>query len=118
MSRPYPMGVGLETDMETGEPMALAQFHEEARRDERRAQALERHQQLLQDLAGQGGAVLQVVASRLAQRINSLIAADPEAAAYLALLDGVEQSLTAGERLAQEALERLVQKKDLTSALS
>ena len=103
-SRPYPMGVGLDVDIESGEPLAVQQLAQHARREELRARAQERHQRLLDDLSGQGGEVLREVAARLAQRINMLISQDPEASAFFSLLSQVEQRCTAGERIAQDLL--------------
>ena len=112
--RPYPMGIGLETDIESGQPLEVEQLHRRARQEALRAQAEDRHQRLLSDLSGQGGAILQDVAARLAARINTLVAADPEAHILMQILEGAEQKLLVGERLAQDALEKVFAREGLT----
>jgi hypothetical protein len=109
------MGPGLETDMVTGEPFAMAQLDRDARQQERLAQREFRHQKLLEDLSGQGGEVLRAMAARLASRINELIAGDPEARVLKEMLEGFEVQLLAGERIAQEALRPLFPREDLTT---
>ncbi len=111
------MGVGLETDMETGRPLEMEALSRDARRDELRAQELERHQRLLSDLSGQGGEILKDIAERLASRIEELIARDAEASLLMRLLDGVEQKLIVGERMAQDALAKVFSREGLTSPL-
>lgn len=115
MPRPYPMGAGLETDMETGEPLEVGMLHRHARQEELRAQAEERHQRLLNDLGGKGGTVLREVAAQLAKRITHLIAADPEASTLMGLLEGMEQKVFAGEKIAQDALQKVFMAGGLTA---
>lgn len=98
------MGVGLDVDIESGEPLAVQQIAQQAHREEMRARAQERHQRLLDDLSGQGGEVLREVAARLAQRIDALIVQDPEAYALYSLLAQVEQRCTAGQRIMEDLL--------------
>ena len=106
--RPYPMGVGLDTDIETGEPLQVLQIDREARRQEQRAQVIERHERLLMDLAGPGGEMVKVIAARLADRIQELIQKDDEARTLANLLGGVEQQLVVGQRVVQEQLEKII----------
>ena len=113
-SRPYPMGIGLETDIESGQPLEVEQLHRRARQEALRAQAEERHQRLLSDLSGQGGEILKTVAARLARRINELVDKDPEASVLMRLLNDTEQQLSVGERLAQDALEKVFAREGLT----
>jgi hypothetical protein len=108
------MGIGLETDIESGQPLEVEQLHRRARQEALRAQTAERHQRLLNDLSGQGGAILQDVAARLAARINELVKTDPEAHTLMQILEGAEQQLLVGERLAQDALEKVFAREGLT----
>lgn len=102
-----PLGIGLDVDMETGEPVEVERLARDAKREEARAKLLERHQRLHADLAGNGGEVCRVVAERLADRINQLIAGDPVASELLTLLSQVGSTLTYGERIAQHHLDPL-----------
>ena len=111
--RPYPMGVGLDTDIETGEPLQVLQLDREAKRQEQRAQAIERHDRLVMDLAGPGGEMAKVIATRLAARIEELIQKDDEARTLANLLSSVEQQLLIGQRMAQEQLDKIISREGL-----
>jgi hypothetical protein len=104
-----PMGIGLEVDMETGEPVVLEQLARHAQREEAKARRQERQQRLLDDLSGQGGEVCKLAAEQLAQRIDELVAADPAAGALLALLQRVSGIGAVGLRIAQDRLTEATQ---------
>jgi hypothetical protein len=108
------MGNGLETDMQTGDPLLPRELLKESREQERRLRTMERHAALVNDLAGGGGPILRLVASRLAARIDVLIAADTEATTLLTILRSTQQVLAVGERLAADDLQQIFQREGLT----
>ena len=103
-SRPMPMGLGLDVDIETGMPVDIQQLARESQREQRRHEQQSQYLRLIDDLSGQGGEVMREVAARLATRIQQLIAEDSEARTLANLLTGVTTRLTAGERIVQDML--------------
>lgn len=99
-----PMGPGLETDIDTGEPLAVVLDDREATRQAQQLKRLDRHYALLADLTGNGGPVLQKIAQKLIERIDLLVEADPEAQTLRALLRDLQADLQIGERLVREEL--------------
>ena len=101
-SRPMPMGLGLDVDIETGEPVDIQQLTRQSQREQRRQEQRSQYLRLIDDLTGQGGEVIRAVAARLASRVHELIVADPEARALANLLEGVTTRLAAAERIVQD----------------
>lgn len=107
-SRPIPMGLGLDVDIESGVPVDVQQLARETQREQRRQEQHSQYLRLLDDLSGQGGEVMREVAARLTTRIEQLIADDPEARTLANLLTGVTTRLTAGERIVQDMLPKAI----------
>jgi hypothetical protein len=122
MPRQPMAGLGMETHMESQTP--LEPFWEETPDDapgsldmeavgrrayeaDRRHREVGKYQRLVDDLAGNGGAVLKHTAMLLAQRIQTLIEADPEAKAYLQVLQQTAGALAIGKRYAERELAAL-----------
>jgi polyribonucleotide nucleotidyltransferase len=94
----YPLGVGIETDIETGEPV------EEKKQTElkkKRVKLMQESQDLINDLRGEGGAVVKEVINLLANRINQLINEDPECQAYKKTLETIKYKINIGEIIAK-----------------
>jgi hypothetical protein len=108
-----PMGAGLETDMETGAPVVPQELTRKSREAERRTRAMDRHIQLVNDLAGPGGTVLRQIAAKLIVRIGTLIAGDAEATAYLTILQETQANLVVGEALVNRELESIFSRENL-----
>ncbi len=105
-----PMGPGMDLDMESGDPAELGAIARHAKAEERRNRRVERHAALVEDLAGHGGVVLTQIAQKLVVRIDTLMAQDPEASAYLSLLRDLTRELQVGERVVQEEMNALLRK--------
>jgi hypothetical protein len=105
-----PMAGGLDIDMETGDPTELGAIARQAQAVERRNRRIERHAALVEDLAGHGGVVVRQLAQKLVARIEHLIKADPEASAYLSVLQELQHDLQVGERIVQDEMETLLRK--------
>ena len=103
-----PMSIGLDTDIETGEPLEVSQIAKQAQQQERRARQLDQYQALLADLAGQGGEIAKMVAEQLAIRVQILINADGEARTLQEILHKIGSKVQAGERLTEETLAKIM----------
>ena len=105
-----PMTGGLETNIDTGDPVQVGAIARQAREEERRNRRLERHLALVEDLAGGGGSVVRAIAQKLVLRIEHLVANDEQAAAYLTLLKDLQQELRVGERIVADEVEDLFER--------
>jgi hypothetical protein len=122
-------GRGMSTRMETQEPVEpfwvdpvdpadaapgappatidMEAVGRRAYRAERLDREATKYQRLVEELSGGGGAVLQHVGLLLAQRIQALVEHDPEAKAYLAVLQQTAGALAVGKRYAEMELAAL-----------
>src|SRR6266545_2338624 len=75
-----------------------------------KCRVMTRHFDLVSDLAGGGGPVVRLIAAKLAARIDHLIAADEQAAAYLALLTDLQAELRVGARVVQDEVQDLFER--------
>jgi len=109
-----PMGnLGAATDIESGEMLREEPFNGPSNQDiEAKMQRVSGdYQDLMMDLAGDGGAVVREVVSLLAQRINKLIEKDPEAKAYARLLVQIGHKINFGEKISNSLIARAFEKK-------
>ena len=101
-----PLGVtGHVVDIETGQPLNL----EKEVQAKRRLRKLSEHSQsLINDLSGNGGALVKEVMRLYVDRINKLIAADEECQAYEKLLSSVKHSVSVGNKIVADRARGLV----------
>src|SRR5262245_58590809 len=103
-----PMAGGLDMDMETGSPAEARTVAAAAQLRDRRNRRLEAHAALVADLVGDGGPVLRLIATKLVQRIETLIAGDTEASSYLSILRELRRDLQVGDRIVQEEMDAIL----------
>ena len=122
-------GLGMETDMGTQAPIEqfwvapdptlpespvlpavdMDAVGRRAYQAEKTHRESSKFQRLLEDVTGGGGPVLQHTALLLATRIQTLIEQDPEANAYLSVLQQTAASLAIGKRYAEAELAAIFQ---------
>lgn len=102
------LGSGMDVDIVTGRP-PLSHTNNTAkdREEKRQVRAINRYQDLVNDLSGNGGETIKQVAGLFADRINQLIKEDPSCLAYQAIFDGVGIKINIGKRIVQEKMERV-----------
>ena len=109
-----PMGnLGAATDIESGailqEEPSTCHLNQDI--EARMQRVAGDYQDLMMDLAGDGGAVVREVVSLLAQRINKLIEKDPEAKAYARLLVQIGHKMNFGEKISNSLIAKAFEKK-------
>jgi hypothetical protein len=101
------IGQGVEVDWETGDPVDQNRpSRQQQRAHHQEMQAFDRAIALRAALGEQEGqAVIMVIRSRLAARIDTLVASDPEAKAYVDILETLGGTLAVGQRAADALTE-------------
>lgn len=87
---------GLDVDIVTGEPVSVIQKKREVKRTER---IISEYQELVNDLSGDGGAILKRIAGLYANRINEIIKTDPACMAYQVIFDDLKIKVNVGKKL-------------------
>lgn len=87
---------GIDVDIETGEPIPVIQKKREIKRAER---IISDYQEIVNDLSGDGGAVLKKIAGLYANRINEIIKTDPACMAYQMIFDDLKIKINVGKKL-------------------
>ncbi|MDO9566672.1 MAG: hypothetical protein Q7J15_08030 [Candidatus Desulfaltia sp.] len=95
---------GADVDIETGEPISIIQKIREVKRAER---IISEYQELVNDLSGDGGAILKTIAGLFANRINEIIRIDPECKAYQVIFDDLKIKINVGKALTKIKLTEL-----------
>ena len=95
---------GLDVDIVTGEPVPVIQKKREVKRAER---IISEYQELVNDLSGNGGAILKNVAGLFANRINEIIKTDPACMAYQMIFDDLKVKVNVGQKLTKIKLTEL-----------
>lgn len=95
---------GLDVDIVTGEPVSVIQKKREVKRAER---IVSEYQELVNDLSGNGGAILKNVAGLFANRINEIIKTDPACVAYQMIFDDLKIKINVGKKLTKTKLNEL-----------
>ena len=98
---------GLDIDIESGRPLKSSVGKKKATEETRQARAVNRYQDLINDLSGNGGEVIKQVAGLLADRINVLIKEDPTCAAYQVIFDTVGIKINVGKRIVKAKREEI-----------
>lgn len=98
------MEVGLDVDIVTGEPIPVIQKKRDVKRAER---IISEYQELVNDLSGDGGAILKNIAGLFANRINEIIKTDPECKAYQTIFDDLKIKINVGKTLTKIKLTEL-----------
>jgi hypothetical protein len=87
---------GVDVDIETGSPIPVMQKLREGKRVER---IISDYQEIINDLSGDGGAVLKKIAGLYANRINEIIKTDPACIAYQMVFDDLKIKINIGKKL-------------------
>ena len=87
---------GIDVDIETGSPIPVIQKIREGKRVER---IISDYQELVNDLCGDGGAILKKIAGLYANRINEIIKTDPACMAYQLIFDDLKIKINVGKKL-------------------
>lgn len=98
------MESGLDVDIVTGEPIPVIQKKREIKRVER---VISEYQEIVNDLSGDGGAILKNIAGLYANKINEIIKTDPECKAYQAIFDDLKIKVNVGKTLTKIKLTEL-----------
>lgn len=95
---------GVNVDIVTGTPISVVQKKREEKRVER---VISDYQALVNDLSGDGGAILKNIAGLYSNRINAIIKDDPECKAYQAIFDDLKIKMNVGKSLTKIKLTEL-----------
>lgn len=98
---------GLDVNIETGRPLKPSVGKMRATEENRQARAVNRYQDLINDLAGNGGEVVKQIAGLFADRINILIKEDPECKAYQTIFDNIGIKINVGKRIVKARREEI-----------
>jgi hypothetical protein len=90
---------GIDIDIVTGQPLKPSIDKLKTTEMNRQARAVNRYQDLINDLSGNGGEVVKQVAGLFADRINALIKEDPACTAYQAIFDNIGIKINIGKRI-------------------
>ena len=102
---------GLDIDIESGQPLKSSVSKMKATEETRQVRAINRYQDLINDLSGNGGEVVKQIAGLLADRINQMIKEDPTCKAYQAIFDNIGIKINVGKRIVKAKREEI---EDLT----
>ena len=100
------MEPGLEVDIVTGLPTEPADALRRKREIQAKKQAkvINRYEDLVNDITGNGGAVIKQVAELFINRINELIREDSACCAYQAIFDNIKMQINAGKKIVEYRL--------------
>ena len=104
---------GLSVDIETGQPLKPSTNKLRVTEENRQVRAINRYQDLINDLSGNGGEVVKQVAGLFVDRINVLIKEDPACMAYQSIFDNIGIKINIGKRIIKakrDEIEELIQK--------
>jgi hypothetical protein len=87
---------GVDVDIETGSPIPVMQ---KIREEKRIGRVISDYQEIVNDLSGDGGAVLKKIAGLYANRINEIIKTDPACMAYQMIFDDLKIKINVGKKL-------------------
>lgn len=87
---------GIDVDIETGSPIPVIQ---KIREEKRIGRVISDYQEIVNDLSGDGGAVLKKIAGLYANRINEIIKTDPACMAYQMIFDDLKIKINVGKKL-------------------
>lgn len=93
------MDQGASVDIESGLPGEAGRVSQKAREEKRVNRMISTYQALVNDLAGDGGAVLKEVATLYINRVDELILNDPECRGYQAIFDKLKVVINVGKTI-------------------
>jgi len=98
-------GIGPSVCPVTGLPEETDELERQRRQKKKIGKIMARRDELLNDLSGNGGAVLKALAARMADRINELVAQDPEANALREIMIQFTHEINYGNKLAESLIQ-------------
>lgn len=103
---------GADVDIEDGTPVETESVavHQEKRKEKTIARYISNYQEIVNDLAGEGGATLRKVAAMYANRINEVVREDPACLAFQAIFDELKIQISVGETLANAKIREIDEK--------
>ena len=100
---------GAEVDIETGKPIdpVSVAVEEKARKDTKIGRYISIYEDIVNDLAGEGGITLKKVAAMYASRIDEIIAKDPECRAFQAIFNDLNVNIKIGRKYANAKINEI-----------
>ena len=92
---------GADVDIEDGTPVDAESVatKKEKKKESREGRLISNYQDIVNDLAGEGGATLRKMAALYANRIDAVIREDPECRAYQAIFEELKVAINIGKSL-------------------
>ena len=100
--------LGYDIDIETLEPLALKEEEKRLRAERRVRKKLEEGQDLINELAEDGGQLIKEAVALYVERINQLIQNDPECQVFEKLFDTVGRKINASKRIVESKTKNLI----------
>jgi hypothetical protein len=93
---------GAEVDIETGEPIdpVSVAVEEKVRKDAKISRYISTYEDIVNDLAGEGGVTLKKVAAMYANRIDEIVRQDPECRAFQMIFNDLNINIKIGRKYA------------------
>lgn len=101
------MSKGADIDIETGLPIVPEESSRKAKEEKRIGRMISTYQAIVNDLAGDGGAVLEKIAGLYINRVNKLVQEDPECRGYQAVFDELKMTINVGKILVTAKMEEV-----------
>ncbi len=98
---------GVDTEIDTGLPVEPIRIDRKAKEEKRINRMISDHNTLINDLSGDGGAVLRKVAILYTNRLNIIIQTDPECMAYQAIFDDLKRTIAVGSAVVKRKMEEV-----------
>lgn len=98
---------GVDTDIVSGLPIEPIRIDRKAKEEKRINRMISDHHTLINDLSGDGGAVLRKVATLYTNRLNVIIQTDPECMAYQAIFDKLKREISVGNSYVKRKMEEV-----------
>jgi DNA-directed RNA polymerase subunit N (RpoN/RPB10) len=90
---------GLDIDIVTGLPIEEEEDKKKRESEIKRNKIINRYNNLVSDLCGRGGAVVEAVTEQYIARVEDLISNDPVCQEYQKLFDSLGMQLNAGKKV-------------------
>lgn len=100
------LGSGIEVDVATGMPLDVEKERAAGPKKDRREQLRVKYNNLINDLCGTGGEILQHIIKMYVNRVNHLMNEDPICSEYQNILDSIGLDLEVGKKIVESRVEK------------